>query len=258
RTEVGRSGDWLTKKQSTDPLDKLWNKLGPGGGTGSVSIDGLSHSGIASVNRKTYGFGSRSIWNKVLTFARKTFKNPKSATSFEKMVAPMSEKEILTTFGRETATFNPAQIRSGRMDSFLSSRMRAAEKIKATKQVIPEGDDLLQQLIAPVMPHKQAKVFGGSKKAFSAEEMRGMSGESVYEKMGFRSPEFRGPKGLEDDAQRMLAADKADRAAKKQALHNRAQKDFWNNANKPGKGHISQSANFSGNLDDTILRARGR
>jgi len=242
-----------------DPLDELMAKLG--GSTGSVSINGFSEQGIAAVNRKTVGFGSPAILEKIVGFARRLFKNSKSMTSFEKMISPMSEAEIGKFFGGGAGALNPAEIRSGAMDAFITEKQSAREAIKASQRMsIEVQEKAFQNMISPVAPHKQFQIFGGEAKAINAEEIRQMSNEQLYEKMGFKMPEvrrFEKSAPVDAEVEAIRARKKAERIAKQQDLHKSAQKQFWQDSVKTGRGHVNKDiSSFAGNLNDTVIRGR--
>ena len=207
------------------------------------TLEGFGEMGMAGINRKKFGFGSGSIGKRILSLARRIFKNPKAEISLENLISPMSKTQIENIFGRESFSFSPEQIRSGLMDNFISSRQSAREAIKATKSLNQSQEAIFERMISPIAPHKQAQIFGGEAKIVSAEEIRQMSTAELHAKVKYNAPAMaERPKGFKDEVQRMLSQNKVEKLQQRQALHTKAQQDLWKNATKSGRGHLSQTS----------------
>lgn len=129
------------------------------------------------------------------------------------------------------------------MDSFISSRQSAREAIKATKSLGQSQEAIFERMISPIAPHKQAQLFGKEAKIVNAEEIRQMSTAELQAKIKYNAPAMaERPKGFEDEIQRILSQNKAERIQSRQALHTKAQVDLWKNATQSGRGHISQTS----------------
>ena len=184
------------------------------------TLEGFGEMGMAGLNRKRFGFGSGSIWKRIISLARNIFKNPKAETSLEKLISPMSETQIENIFGKEISSFSPRQIRSGLFDKWHLER-----KIGLPSEFVKQTPaELAKEIKAGEFTYNYAV---SSKRVMSAAEMRTMSNT---EWKAFR--ERLNPK---IDVQA-----KAAKVQMRQQLHNQAQKDLWKNATKSGRGHISK------------------
>jgi hypothetical protein len=187
---------------------------------GELGFDGFTEGGLAGLSRKSHGFGSGRIWDRILTFARKLFRNPKSQSAYERMTSGFSQQEALYAFGRETSTVSGSQMRSGLHDKWFLERH--VVKPSTVSGPSPKTEDLFD-------------IFAREKQSLQGAHL------AEYEAAERRVTERIMPRGGTE----AKTLSRAEKIQKQQALHQKAQKDFWNGANKPGKGHISKSVNIS-------------
>jgi len=190
------------------------------------TIEGFGEIGMSSLNRKGYGFGSGSIWNKILTFARSVFKNPKSQSAMERLTSPMSQSEIATVFGKETSSFNPSQIRSGLMDKWYVNK-RMGLPVDLAKKPLHELD---KEIKMGEMAYNKADIEG---RILGKEQIRLMSDT---EWKAFRDK----TQVSKQEASQSVAVLKSKSAKIQQntALHRKAQKDLWSNP----IGHVTKTS----------------
>jgi hypothetical protein len=209
---------------------------------GELRFDGFQEQGLSSLFRKKYGFGSGTIWKKILTFSRKLFGSSTSKTSFEKLTSAMTESEVANIFGREAASFNPAQIRSGLMDKWYVER-----KLGLPREVVTRSPaEIRKEMELGEQLYNRQVVQG---KIFSRNELRTMRDVEWAEirKGAIAKQEARVQKNAARNAeikkQMMGVKQKTMRIKKQQTLHLKAQQDFWKNSVKTGRGHVIKSSN---------------
>lgn len=209
---------------------------------GELRFSGFQEQGFSSLFRKKYGFGSGAIWKKILTFSRRLFASSTSKTSFEKLTSAMTEAEVANIFGREVASFNPAQIRSGLMDKWYIER-----KLGLPQEVVTRSPaQIRKEMEAGERLYRQQVVSG---KIFSRNELRTMNevewadirNRAIAKKEAQRQKNAL--KNAQIKEQIMGAEQKAQKIKKQNTLHLKAQQDFWKNSVKTGRGHVVKSSN---------------